>query len=85
MNAPHISCSAFVRQPHGAWRDSEIQVIELSASMLVDYSITTDGIGNTYRLPAWHGLMIDGSQCVRFRLPDGRMCAVTLVFARCGT
>lgn len=85
MNAPHISCTAFARQPHGAWKDAPIEYVELNSSMLVDKEHASLGNGVHIIRPAWHGLMIDGSQCVRFRLPDGRMCAVTLVFARCGT
>ena len=80
-----ISCTAFIRAPHRAWRDADIHSVELSASMLVDreHSHIMSTPVSVIR-PAWRGLVIDGSQCVRFRLPDGRMCAVTLVFARSG-
>lgn len=78
-----ITCTAFVRERGGAWRDAPIEIVTLNASMLVDHETrrTEDGWG---RFPAWHGLVIDGSQCVRFRMPDGRMAAITLVAARCG-
>lgn len=79
-----ISCTAFIRAPHCAWRDAEIHSVELSASMIVDREHASLGNGVSVIRPAWRGLTIDGSQCVRFRLPDGRMCAVTLVFARLG-
>jgi hypothetical protein len=80
-----ISCTAFVRKPHGAWRDAETHSVELTASMLVDRE-RSHIVGTPVSVirPAWRGLTIDGAQCVRFRLPDGRMCATTLVFARCG-
>lgn len=76
-----ISCTAFVRAKHGAWRDAEVCSVELSAAMLVDKEHVSLGNGASAIRPAWRGLTIDDSKCVRFRLPDGRMCAVTLVFA----
>lgn len=79
----NIITNAFVKPRRGTWRGAQIEVVSLNASMLVDHETVSDGNGSFTRRPAFRGLRIDGAECVRFRLPDGRMCAVTLTFARC--
>lgn len=76
-----ISTYAFVRQPGKAWRDASIEMLTLNSSMLVDKELIGHGDGIFTIRPAWRGLIVDNARCVRFRLPDGRMAAITEVAA----
>lgn len=75
------STYAYVRKRGKSWRAAPVEVVTLRASGLIDKEHAQLGNGVSVLRPAAFPV-IEGAQCCRFRLEDGRIAAVTLAYAK---
>ena len=81
MSSSTVSTYAYVRRKGRAWRDAPIECVDVRYSGALDLETVKHG-GGSFTVRPRPTLVIDGAQCCRVRLADGRIGAVTLAFVR---
>lgn len=76
-----VTTYAFVRERGRAWRDAPIECVSVLYSGTLDRETVKHGDG-TFTVRPRATLRIDGTDCCRVRLADGRIGAVSLTFVR---